>query len=69
MRGGEGLQGCGVKEEGKDREGAVSKGRRRTARVRRRGGGEGQQGCCVEGEEKDRKGAASRSRRGTARVR
>eukprot|EP00961_Rhodomonas_salina_P223048 3016360-Rhodomonas_salina.1 len=46
----------------------MSRGRKRTARVRRRGGGEGPQGCSVEGKEKDLEGAVSRGRRRTARV-
>eukprot|EP00961_Rhodomonas_salina_P159689 2150651-Rhodomonas_salina.1 len=53
-RGGEGLQGCNVEGERKDREGTASRRRRRTARVLCRGGGERPRGCGVEEEEKDR---------------
>eukprot|EP00961_Rhodomonas_salina_P285029 3851598-Rhodomonas_salina.1 len=47
----------------------MSRGRERTARVRRRGGGEGPPGYGVEREEKDHEGAESKRRRRTARVR
>eukprot|EP00961_Rhodomonas_salina_P017918 240964-Rhodomonas_salina.1 len=69
LMGGEGPLGCGIEEEEKDREGAVSRGRRRTSRVLCQGGGEGQRRCGAGEEEKDCEGAVSGGRRRTARVR
>eukprot|EP00961_Rhodomonas_salina_P270316 3651709-Rhodomonas_salina.1 len=45
-------RGCGVEEEGKSREGAVSKKEGGTAKVLRRRGREGPRGCGVEGEKR-----------------